>query len=247
MAIKITYTNQKGGCGKTTTAVSTAAFLSKKFKVLLIDLDGQNNASSSLGVAEAEVNSYTVFKGGPIKVVSVNNNLDLLPSSINVSSLDTELVNEPGREQLLREILESVEDQYHYIIMDTSPNLGLISVNALVASDYFVVVILPHQLSIQGVSKLIEASDKIKRRINSSLKLGGFVITQYSSRKVLHKNISQSISNHFPGKLFETTIPENISLAEAPTSKQSIMDYAPSSKGAIAYEQLTREIINKLK
>ncbi|WP_282036295.1 ParA family protein [Saccharicrinis aurantiacus] len=245
MAI-ISFINQKGGVGKTTTAVCLAAALSSKnFKVLLIDLDGQCNASASLGINNAEVTSYSVFKGEDIVITPINENLFLLPSSLNVNSLELEL-NEVGKEQILGEILEPIKEQFDFILLDCSPNLGLISINALVASNYYIVPLLPHHLSVQGVSKLLEVAEKVKRRINPQLELGGFVLSQFSTRKVLHQNTAEVIQSHFGNKLFDTVIRENISLAEAPSFGKSIFEYAPKSNGAIDYMNLSKELINKL-
>ncbi len=248
MAKIVSFINQKGGVGKTTTAVSVAAALSNNsYRVLLIDLDAQCNAGTSLGISNAAVNTYSVFKGDPIKVVQVNENLFMLPSSLNVSTLDLELVNEPGKEQLLVEILAPIQDHFDFILLDCSPNLGLISINALVVSNYYIIPLLPHHLSIQGISKLLEVVDKVRRRINNKIELGGIVLCQYGERKVLHQDTSEVIKSHFGDKLFSTVIRENISLAEAPSVGKSIFEYAPKSNGAVDYMNLTQEILQKLK
>ncbi len=248
MAKIISFINQKGGVGKTTSAVSISAALSiKKYNVLLVDLDPQCNASSSLGIRDSEVNIYKVFKGESIKIEQVNEHLFVLPSSINVSSLEYELINEAGREQLLNEILEPIKQSFDYIILDCSPNLGLITINALVASNYFITVLLPHHLSIDGLSSLLEVTDKVTRRINNNLKSGGYILNQFSNRKILHQQTADVLKKHFGDGLFKTTIRENIALAEAPSVDKSIFDYAPNSNGAKDFMSLTEEIIQKLK
>ncbi|MCW3787221.1 ParA family protein [Plebeiibacterium sediminum] len=248
MATIISFINQKGGVGKTTSAVSIASALSlKKYNVLVVDLDPQSNASTSLQIRDSKINTYTVFKGEPIKIEQVNDHLFVLPSSINVSSLEYELINEAGREQLLNEILDPIKQSFDYIILDCSPNLGLITINALVASDYFITVLLPHHLSIEGLSSLLEVTNKVTRRINNNLKSGGYILNQFSIRKILHKQTADVLEKHFPDKLFRSTIRENIALAEAPSTGKSIFDYAPNSNGARDYMSLTEEIIQKLK
>ncbi len=247
MGKTITIINQKGGVGKTTTTVSVGSALARKgYATLIIDCDGQCNAGASLGVLQAEVNTYSVFKGDSIKIIPIEENLFLLPYSINVSALDLE-INEPGKEQILREKLEPIKDQFDYVLLDSSPNLNLVSVNNLVASDYFIVPLLPHHLSVHGVKSLLEVTEVVKRRINSKLELGGFVLSQFSSQKILHKDIAESIKSHFGDKLFKTTIRQNISLAEATSTGKSIFEYAPKSNGAADYWALTEEIIQKLK
>ncbi len=252
MANKISIINSKGGVGKTTSAVNLASALCiKQFKVLLIDLDAQCNTSTSLGIMDDKYNSYSIIKGKPIKYHQINNTLFnntlfLVPSSINIATIDIELINEPGKEQIIKELLEKVEYLFDYIIFDCSPKIGLVAINALVASNYYIVPLLPHHLSIEGIVTLLDITDKVKRRINPDLELGGFLLTQYSNRKVLHKQTAQSIKKHFGDKLFDTYIRENISLAEAPFAKTSIFEYAPKSNGATDYMKLTEEIIQKL-
>ncbi|WP_289055519.1 ParA family protein [Carboxylicivirga marina] len=245
----ISLLNQKGGVGKTTSSVSISHALSMKgYKVLLVDLDAQCNASESLGVNSSKVNVYSVLKGQEkLDFINASDNFYLLPASLDLAAFELEMSSEAGREYLLKEALEPVIAHLDFIIIDCSPNLGLLTINALTASEYYICPVLPHHLSITGFSTLLEVVNKIKRRLNEKLKLAGIIMTQFNKHKVLHRETAEVIQSHFEDKLFSTTIPENISLAEAPTSKQSIMDYAPTSKGAIAYRQLTEEIINKLK
>jgi len=243
----ISIINQKGGVGKTTTTCSLASALSlHNKKVLAIDLDSQCNLSLSLGIKDSEVNSYKLLKGiQPFKPIVINENFDLIPSSIDLSAFELEMSNEPGREYLLREIIEKEKAKYDYILIDCSPSLGLVSLNALTASDSFIVPVLPHHLSIQGLSKLMEVTSKIRSRLNPNLELEGVLFTQFNGRKIMHKDTLEVINNHFTGKVYSTFIRENIALAEAPSAGLDIFRYAPESNGATDYSELCKELIAK--
>jgi chromosome partitioning protein len=242
----ISVINQKGGVGKTTTSVSIASALSTKdYKVLLIDLDAQRNATTSLGIVDAQVDVYTVLRGiSKLDFINVAENLFLLPASLDLAAFELEMASEPGKEYLLKEALAPIKEHIDFVIIDCSPNLGLLTINALTASEYYICPVLPHHLSISGFSTLLEVVDKVKRRLNSSLDLAGIVMTQFNKHKVLHRDTAEVIRSHFGEKLFNSTIPENISLAEAPSSGKAIFDYAPQSSGAIEYMNLTNEILD---
>jgi len=246
MAKIISFINQKGGVGKTTTSVSVASGLSRKgYQVLLVDLDPQQNATTSLGVVSPEINVYSILKGqDKLDFIHVSDNLFLLPASLDLAAFEQEMASEPGKEYLLKEALEPLNTHLDFIIIDCSPNLGLLTVNALTASNYYICPVLPHHLSISGFSTIIGVVDKVQRRLNPELKLAGIVMTQFNKRKVLHRDTVDVIKSHFGEKLFSSTIPENIALAEAPSSGKSIFEYDPQSTGATQYMKLTEEIIN---
>jgi chromosome partitioning protein len=242
----IAFINQKGGVGKTTTTASVAAGMAHLgLSTLAIDLDAQCNLTTSFGITDFSVNTYKTLKSQKhFKPIPINQHLAVLPSSVDLSAFELEMSAEPGKEYLLKELLEPILDQYDYILLDCSPNLGLVSINALTAADLYVIPLLPHHLSIQGLTKLLEITDKVKKRLNPGLEMGGIVLTQYNNRKVLHRDIGQVVQEHFVQKLFKTVIRENISLAEAPSSGADIFQYAPKSNGAEDYLNLTKEIIN---
>ncbi|MBK3518724.1 ParA family protein [Carboxylicivirga marina] len=243
----ISFINQKGGVTKTTSCISVASAMARKgLKVLVCDLDQQCNASASLGVLEAEINAYSVLKGQcDLDIINVTDNLYLLPASNDLAAFDLEMSSEPGTEFLLKEALQPLK-QVDVILIDCSPSLGLLTLNALTASDSYICPVLPNHLSVAGMSKLVEIADKVQRRLNPRLSLLGVLLSQFNSRKILHQDTASVIKAHFGDKLFRTVIRENISLAEAPSSGKSIFDYAPQSNGAIDYMNLTNEILEKL-
>ena len=245
----ISISNHKGGVGKTTSAINIGAGLNKLGKkVLLIDLDPQANLSQSLGLINPERNIYGAIRGEynlePVKVLK---GLDVIPSTLDLSGAEVELSGEAGREYIIKELIGPLRNQYDYILIDSPPSLGLLTINALTASQEILIPLQAQYLALQGLSKLIEIIDKIKKRLNKELKVGGVFITQYDSRKILNRQVVETIGIHFKEEVFNTKIRDNIALAEAPTQGVDIFRYQPKSNGAQDYLSLCKEIIKHSK
>ena len=242
----ITISNHKGGVGKTTSALNIGAGLASLGKtVLLVDLDPQANLSQSLGIREPVETVYGSIRGDyPLRPLTIAKGLDLIPSTLDLSGAEIELSSETGREYILRELLEPVREAYDYILIDSPPSLGLLTINALTASNEVFIPLQAQYLALQGLSKLVEVIEKIQKRLNQSLRIGGVFITQYDHRKVLNRNVVETIETHFKEKVFKTRIRDNVALAEAPTAGLDIFSYAPKSYGAEDYLALSKEIKN---
>ncbi len=243
----IAISNHKGGVGKTTSALNIGAGLSKlKKKVLLIDLDPQANLTQSLGIKEPENNIYGVIKNiyAP-ELIKINKNLFLIPSVSELSGAELELSAEAGREFLLKEVIEPLSSNYDFIVIDCPPSLGLLTINAFTASDFILIPMQAEYLALQGIGKLLGLMDKIKKRLNTRLEIGGIFITQFDKRKVLNRYVCDTIEEHFKGKLFKTKIRNNIALAEAPNEGTDIFTYQPDSNGADDYLRLSKEIAQR--
>lgn len=245
MSKVISLSNHKGGVGKTTSTINIGAGLNKlKKKVLLIDLDPQANLSQSLGVFEPERTIYGALKGEyelePLEIIP---GLDLIPSTLDLSGAEVELSGEAGREYILKELIDPLRGSYDYILIDSPPSLGLLTINAFTASDEVYIPLQAQYLALQGLTKLIEVIEKIKRRLNKDLKLGGVFITQFDGRKVLNRDVVETIKSHYKEKLFKTAIRDNIALAEAPTQGLDIFRYNPKSYGAEDYLSLCKEML----
>ena len=240
----IAISNHKGGVGKTTSAINIGAGLNKLGKkILLIDLDPQANLSQSLGIIEPERTIYGALRGlHGLEPINILPGLDLIPSTLDLSGAEIELSGEAGREFILRELLEPIKSKYSYILIDSPPSLGLLTINAFTASDLVFIPLQAQYLALQGLTKLVEVVDKIKKRLNPSLKIGGVFITQYDNRKVLNRDVAEAIKNHFPKEIFSTHIRDNIALAEAPAQGLDIFRYNPKSHGAEDYLSLSKEI-----
>jgi chromosome partitioning protein len=248
MATKIIATvNQKGGVGKTTTALNVAAQLaSGGSEVLLIDLDPQGNASSGLGMPrdDLQATTYEVICQHATLADSVQQtriaNLFILPSNSNLAGADVELVNQPHREFKLRQALASVT--YDFVIIDCPPSLGLLTVNALAAADAVLIPVQAEYYALEGLGQLLHTIQRVQQGLNPSLELLGIVITMFDKRTSLSGQVQQEIKNYFEDKLFKTTIPRNVRLAEAPSFGKTIFEHDRWSKGARAYKQLAKEV-----
>lgn len=252
MSKVISISNHKGGVGKTTSAINIGAglcILGKK--VLLVDLDPQANLSQSLGIRDYEPNIYTYLKSISnnyrltVKPISIYLNLDVIPSTLDLSGAEVELSGEAGREYILRELLDPLRAHYDYIIIDSPPSLGLLTINSFTASDEVYIPLQAQYLAVQGLTKLMEVIEKIKKRLNKDLKVGGVFITQYDSRKVLNRDVVATIEKHFKSQVFKTKIRDNVALAEAPAQGLDIYRYSGKSKGAQDYYALSKEILKK--
>ena len=241
----ISISNHKGGVGKTTSAINIGAGLNKLGKrVLLIVLDPQANLSQSLGLIDQERNIYGALRGEyKLEPIPVLKGLDVIASTLDLSGAEVELSGEAGREYILRELLEPVRGSYDYILIDSPPSLGLLTINSFTASDEVFIPLQAQYLALQGLSKLVEVIDKIKKRLNKDLKIGGVFITQYDSRKVLNRDVVATIEAHFKDEVFKTKIRDNITLAEAPTQGVDIFRYSPKSYGAEDYLSLCKEML----
>lgn len=242
--------NQKGGVGKTTTAVNLGAYLAAKDKrVLLLDLDPQANATSSLGFDKSKVSLSTydaLINHTPLPdliQLTKRVRLDLAPSASALSGAEVELVPIANREQQLKRMLQEVDNKYDYILVDCPPSLGLLTVNALVAAHGVIVPVQCEYLALEGLSRLIHTIDLVRRALNPMLTVRGLVMTMYDSRTRLSKQVVEEVRTHFPKRVFNTIIPRGVHLSEAPSFGEPILSYSPKSSGSIAYEKLAAELL----
>ena len=249
MSKVISVSNHKGGVGKTTSAINIGAGLNKLGKkVLLIDLDPQANLSQSLGLIEPERNIYGALRGEyKLEPLAIVKGLDVIGSTLDLSGAEVEMSGEAGREYILRELIEPIRNNYDYILIDSPPSLGLLTINSFTASDEIFIPLQAQYLALQGLAKLTEVIEKIKKRLNKELKIGGVFITQYDSRKVLNRDVVATIQAHFKDVVFKTIIRDNIALAEAPAQGLDIFRYNSKTNGAEDYLSLSKEIIKRHK
>jgi chromosome partitioning protein len=245
MSKVIAISNHKGGVGKTTSAINIGAGLnSLGKKILLIDLDPQANLSQSLGLIDQERNIYGALKGDyNLQPIEVIRGLDVIPSTLDLSGAEIEMSGEAGREFILKELIEPIRASYDFILIDSPPSLGLLTLNSFVASDVLLIPLQAQYLALQGLSKLLEVVEKIQKRLNPALQIGGVFITQFDSRKVLNRDVVATIEAHFKNEVFKTKIRDNVALAEAPAQGLDIFRYNPKSNGAEDYLDLSKEIL----
>lgn len=250
MAKVICIANQKGGVGKTTSSVNIAACLAEMGrKVLLIDMDPQGNASSGLGIKrheQAEKNIYHVLIGEKKITDSLfqtgHKNLEVIPANPDLVGAEIELIDVPEREFRLKEALEGIKSKYHYVLIDCPPSLGLLTINSMSAADSFIVPLQCEYFALEGLSQLLNTAGLLKKKLNPKLKIDGIALTMFDTRNNLSHQVVSEIKSHFGDKVFQTIIPRNVRLSEAPSHGQSIVSYDPKSVGAKKYMSLSREL-----
>lgn len=248
----IAIINQKGGVGKTTTAINLSAALGELGKkVLLIDLDPQGNTSSGLGIEKEQVEDciYDVLLNEvPLQeaiISEVTMGLDVVPATINLAGAEVELVSEMARENRLKEAVNTMHGTYDYIFIDCPPSLGLLTVNALVAADKLLIPIQCEYYALEGVTKLLESMKRVKSLLNPSIDIFGVLMTMYDGHTNLSKQVVEEVRSYFGDKVFDMVIPRTVKLSEAPSYQQPITQYEPNGKGSIAYMEVAKEVIER--
>lgn len=244
--------NQKGGVGKTTTVVNLSAYLAGSGRrVLVVDLDPQSNATSALGYDKNQMRPSTyelLLEQIPVSQVRRRQDefqLDIVPANPSLAVAEIELVHVIGREYRLRKALEEVEGEYDYVLIDSPPSLGLLTINALTAArDGVLIPVQCEYLPLEGLSQLTQTIHLVQEFLNPSLRIRGVMMTMYDSRTNLSRQVVEEVRRHFPNKVFRTIIPRNIRLSEAPSFGRPINHYSPQSPGAVAYKLLTAELLN---
>lgn len=248
MAKIIGIANQKGGVGKTTTAVNLAAALGVlEKKILIIDADPQANATSGLGVEEVKNSTYDLLEENADARACIqpssSPNLDIIPSHIDLVAAEIELVDRENRESMLKNALAPIRDEYDFIIIDCAPSLGLITVNALTAADSVIIPIQCEYYALEGLGKLLNTIKNVQKIYNPDLDIEGLLLTMYDSRLRLSNQVVEEVNSHFPKMVFDTIISRNVRLSEAPSFGESILNYDAESKGSIQYLQLAEEVL----
>lgn len=248
----IAFANQKGGVGKTTSAVNIAADIGHLgYSTLIIDCDPQGNASSAVGAATGKADTFDILVNGidPTSAVQKTKfkNLSVIPSDMNLAAADIELSGRDKREIIFREKFSLIREKFDYIFLDCPPSLSLITINALSASDAVIVPMQCEYFALEGLSQLIFSFKQIKRLYNPNLELLGIILTMFDGRLNLSLQVMEEIKKHFPNKIFSHSIPRAVRLSEAPSHSKPILYYDKYSKGALAYMEVSKEILTRLK
>ena len=248
----IAFSNQKGGVGKTTTAINLAAYVAETGrKVLLIDFDPQGNATSGYGVEknELEHSTYDVLMGdckaADAVLPTVIDNLSIIPAHEDLAGAEVDLVSVPARESALKRALASVKDEYDYIFVDCPPSLGLLMLNALVAANSVIIPIQSEFFALEGLSQLMNTIKIVKQRLNPALNINGVVLTMYDMRTTMSKQVTEELFKYFGEKIYTVPVPRNIKLVESPSYGIPIMLHAPKCNGALAYSALAKQFLDR--
>lgn len=245
----LSFTNQKGGVAKTTSCLNIGAALARKGKkVLLIDLDPQGSLSKCAGYRDlgGSLTTYDVLKGADINAaIKDRGSYSILPTDIRMSGAEIELIQEPGRDMLLKEAIEGIKQPFDYVLIDCSPSLNILTLMALTAATGVVIPVAAQYMPLDGMAQLLNTVEVVKKRLNSALKVSGVIVTMYDGRRSLDRQIVEAVRQRFPKETFNTLVRVNSKLAEAPTFGKDIFEYDAGSTGAQAYDSIAQEILDR--
>ncbi len=245
--ITICLLNHKGGVGKTTSVASIGAGLALRGKrVLVIDLDPQTNLTESMGVKDNPLSIYDAMSSGkPLPIVSIKENLSVVPSALNLAGLELEIAARMARETILRRLVEPLKTQFDYVLIDCPPSLGLLTINGLVAADEVIIPLEAEFLAYRGIDTIVGIIETVRTHFNPKLFISGVFLTKFNRQRILTKSIREEVSQYFGDVLFENTVRVNVALAEAPANGQDIFTYAPTSNGAEDYLAIVDELLKR--